>query len=222
MKKNASSSEDRRRTWLHKRGVLFWVATLTAASVALLFIGSQIAVERGQSVYWYAGFGQWLGALASFIAACAALWIASSDRKRAVKQQNADLAREAGLVQVTAEMLGKAQLAGLPSIPTAAIGIKNRRTGRIFDIEVAKFIHGGEAMKLEIARLYGFAVHPPRAEEPCFAAQLPALVLESDELLVLYQQDSLPDTPADFAAVRYTDSVGRRWEVDTEGKVTRL
>ncbi len=172
-----------------------------------------------------------LGALGSFVAAGAALWISVTDRRRTDDaraqehaQEASDLARQAGLVQVTAEMLGKRQPIG-PMIPTPAIGgVKNRRTDRIFDIGgVAKFIHGGETLELEIASVNGFYVFPQRDGSSFHVAeQLRGLALETDDLLVLYQQDSLPNTPADFAAVRYTDSAGRRWEVDTSGAVTRL
>jgi len=208
--------------------VLFWAAIITAVSVVGLLVGSQIAHDRGQSVGWYTGFGQWLGALGSFIAAGAALWISMSDRRhnmaerqRTEDRQDADLKRQAGLVQVTAKMFGKSQPIG-PALPTASIGIRNRRTDRIFDIGVVKFIHHGEEMELTVGRVNGFAVSPRKQKSYYFAEQLPGLALETDEWLVIYQQDTLPNTPADFASVRYTDSMGRRWEVDTEGAVTRL
>jgi hypothetical protein len=54
------------------------------------------------------------------------------------------------------------------------------------------------------------------------AAELPGLTLDTDEWLVIYQPDRLPKTPADYAAVAYTDSAGRRWQVDTDGSVIRL
>ncbi|MBM4509284.1 hypothetical protein GS421_06865 [Rhodococcus hoagii] len=61
---------------------------------------TQIALESGQDVAWYSGFGQWLGALGSMIAAGVALWIATSERQAAQEARDRDLAREAGLVTV--------------------------------------------------------------------------------------------------------------------------
>jgi hypothetical protein len=208
--------------------VLFWAVIFTAVSIGVLFAGSQIARDSGQSVNWYTGFGQWLGALGSFTAAGAALWISMSDRRHTMAerqrteiQQDADLKRQAGLVRATAEMLGQRQPVG-PGISRASIGIRNRRADRVFDIEVVKFIHHGEEMELTVERVNGFTVSPLKQENYYFAHQLPGLALETDDWLVIYQQAALPNTPADFAAVRYTDSAGRRWEVDTEGTVTRL
>ena len=219
------------RCFFRTRSVRFWAVTIAAVSIGALFAGSQIAHDWGQSVDWYTGFGQWLGALGSFVAAGAALWISVSDRRhneadrqRREDQQDADLERQAGLVRVTAEKLGQRQAVG-PSISRASIGIRNRRTDRIFDIDVAKFVHQGKEVDLAVAPMNGFAIFPRREEHENrfpMAAELPGLALDTDEWLVIYQPDRLPDTPADYAAVRYTDSVGRRWEVDTEGSVTRL
>ncbi|UGT99318.1 hypothetical protein KN246_14695 [Mycobacterium intracellulare] len=222
------------RNWaarfLSTRSLPFWAVTVTVVSVGALFIGSQIAHDRGQSVDWYTGFGQWLGALGSFIAAGAALWIATSDRRREDEerrrvhdQQETDLRRQAGLVRVTAEMIGRAQAAG-PSIGAPAIGVRNRRADRIFDIEVVKFVHGGAEMELKPEMVNGFNISPPRPSQEgrfYFDSQLKGLALEPDEWLVIYQQNDLPNTPADYAAVRYTDRGGRRWEVDTRGVVAR-
>jgi hypothetical protein len=212
--------------------VRFWAITITAVSVVVLFAGSQIAHDRGQTVDWYTGFGQWLGALGSFVAAGAALWISVSDRRynmaerqRAEDQQEADLERQAGLVRVTAEMLGQSQAVG-PSIATPSIGIRNRRTDRIYDIEVTKYIHRGQEVDLVVDMVNGFTVSPPRPSQTgnwYFKDQLQGLALETDEWLIIYQsQPNLTNAPADYAAVRYTDRAGRRWEVDTEGAVTRL
>ena len=153
------------------RGVRFWAITITAVSVVVLFAGSQIAHDRGQTVDWYTGFGQWLGALGSFVAAGAALWISVSDRRynmaerqRAEDQQEADRERQAGLVRVTAEMLGQSQAVG-PSIATPSIGIRNRRTDRIYDIEVTKYIHRGQEVDLVVDMVNGFTVSPPRPSQ---------------------------------------------------------
>jgi hypothetical protein len=164
----------------------------------------------------------------SFTAAGAALWISMSDcrhtmadRQRAEIQQETDLKRQTGLVRVTAELLSQRQHVG-PGIRRASISIRNRRAEQIFDIEVMKFIHHGEEMELTVDRVNGFAVFPLKQENYSLTEQLPGLALKTDEWLVIYQQAALPNTPADFAAAKYTDSAGRRWEADTEEAVTRL
>lgn len=217
--------------FLSTRSLPFWSVTVTVVSVGALFIGSQIAHDRGQSVDWYTGFGQWLGALGSFIAAGAALWISVTDRRRAdgarqrvEDQEKTDLERQAGLVRITTEMLGQRQAVG-PALKVGAVGIRNRRADRIFDVEVVQFIHDGQEMNIDVDMVNGFAVFPSRPEHEKrfpFRSELLGITLATDEWLVLYQQDSLPNTPADYAAVRYTDTAGRRWEVDTEGVVTRV
>ena len=222
---------DRIARVISTRSHWFWAVTITFLCVGVLFIASQIARDLGQSVDWYTGFGQWLGALGSFIAAGAALWISTTDRRRAdaarqrvEDQEKADLERQAGLVRVTAEMLGQRQAVG-PALNAAAVGIRNRRPDRIFDVEVVKFIHHGQEMELDIDMVNGFAVFPRRPEHENrfpFKSELAGITLAPDEWLVLYQQDSLPGTPADYAAVRYTDTACRRWEVDTKGAVTRI
>jgi hypothetical protein len=209
--------------------VRFWSAFITVASIAVLFAGSQFARAWGQTVDWYTGFGQWLGALGSFIAAGAALWISVTDRRRndderrrAEERQEADLKRQAGLVSVTAEMIYRSQ-AVPPAIRTPAIGIRNRRADRIFDIEVVKFIHHGQELKLLPDSINGFTISPPRPSQQGWyqSGQLSSVALDPDEWLVIYQQGNLPNTPADYAAVKYTDRSGGRWEVDTKGAVTR-
>lgn len=87
--------------WLRSRGVWFWSVTITVVSVGGLFVGSQIAHDRGQTVDWYAGFGQWLGALGSIIAAAAALYIATRDRKERARERHAEHAAQARLVRHT-------------------------------------------------------------------------------------------------------------------------
>lgn len=222
-------SRPRLRDRLRGRDVRFWSVVIAVGSVGLLFACSQIAHDHRQSVEWYTGFGQWLGALGSFIAAGAALWISVSDRRNAIAdrkhveaQQDSDLQRQAALVRVTAEPLARRQAVG-PSWKAAAVGIRNRRTERIFDIEVVKFVHGGEEKELEPPRINGFAVFPVKEGQGFRqSAELRGLVLQPDEILVIYQPEHLLDVVADYVAVRYTDPAGRRWQIDTGGATTRL
>lgn len=83
-----------------KRGVGFW-----AVSIAVLFAISQIAYVRSRSVEGYTGFGLWLGALGSFVAAGAALWISVSNRRRSIKGRLANV-RFPEMRQEVIEQLG--------------------------------------------------------------------------------------------------------------------
>ncbi|WP_131726078.1 hypothetical protein [Mycobacteroides abscessus] len=202
------------------RGVWFWAAAITVGSVALLWLGSQIAKWIGQDVQWYTGFGQWLGAVGSLIAAGVALWIAVTDRRQADMQRDADLAREAGLVRVTAEKLGQRQPLG-PNMPRAAVGIRNRRASRIFEIRVTRFLMQGKDVPLELPKVNGFDLYPSQREHFYFGTDITNLVVEPDQLLALFPSGG-PDIPAEYVAVEYTDANGRRWKVDTNQAVTRL
>lgn len=71
----------------------------------------------------------------------------------------------------------------------------------------------------------GFAISPPRPRhESRFpqGSEFNGIAVMTDEMLVNYHSSNMPSSPADYAAVRYTDSAGRRWRVDTGGGVTRL
>ncbi|TLH61001.1 hypothetical protein C1S79_25770 [Mycolicibacterium phocaicum] len=74
---------------------------LGLVSIGCLFVGSQIAYEHGQSVAWYTGFGQWLGALGSFAAAGVALWISTSDRRDRESERLAEEQTHARLVRMS-------------------------------------------------------------------------------------------------------------------------
>jgi hypothetical protein len=74
---------------------------------------------------------------------------------------------------------------------------------------VAKFVHSGKEIELESDVVNGFATFPCRPEHEGrfpMKTELEGIALATDEWLVLYQQDSLPNTTADFVTVRYTDS----------------
>ena len=95
------------RAWLRARSVWFWAVPGTACSIFALWAGSQFARDRGQSVEWYTGFGQWLGAVGSLIAATVALWIATRDRK-----EREDELRSADRAQATLVLVELGQPAG--------------------------------------------------------------------------------------------------------------
>src|SRR5271156_1740308 len=86
--------------WLRSQGVWFWAIAVTATSVFVLWAGSQIAHDRGQSVEWYTGFGQWLGGLGSLTAAVVALWIATRDRRERARERRSEEKIHARLVRL--------------------------------------------------------------------------------------------------------------------------
>ncbi|MGV0750514.1 hypothetical protein [Mycolicibacter minnesotensis] len=199
-----------------RRGVWFWAATGTVLSVLTLWAATQLAIWQGQSVTWYTGFGQWLGALGSLIAAGVALWIATTDRRRSdqrreadLAQREADLTREAGLVQIDAGAYKS----------SAGIRIRNRRSSRIFDIKVTKFVlNGTEVAQLD---LYSIDMFPKSEGARYYPADLPHFAIEVDQEMYLYP-NGIPNMPAGYVRVEYTDSSGRRWQVDTDRAVERL
>ncbi|MCV7428069.1 hypothetical protein [Mycobacterium montefiorense] len=73
---------------------------MTVVSVFALWAGSQIAHDRGQTVEWYAGFGQWLGGLGSLVAAGVALSIATGDRRERQRERDDANHAQARLVQI--------------------------------------------------------------------------------------------------------------------------
>jgi hypothetical protein len=117
---------------IRERGTLFWAVAGALLSVGALFAGSQIAHDRGQSVDWYTGFGQWLGALGSFIAAGAALLIATRDRRDRDKERLEAHRAEATLVIVS-------PLYDLSSSKSCRFGVHYHNYGArpILDIQLA-------------------------------------------------------------------------------------
>ncbi|PPJ31863.1 hypothetical protein C5E45_32760 [Nocardia nova] len=204
-----------------------WTAVGTTAAVLLLWAGTQLAKATGQSVEWYTGFGQWLGALGSLVAAVVALWISTTDRQRADRaQQDArdeaerDLAREAGLVRVTSGQFS-ALLAGVARGGTLpGIAVENRRNSRIYDIEYARIASHGVAIPDPTFLRY-VKFRAGKAGDAQKIESLRVIGLEPDHLLTAYlttsaENSAPPDEPPEYVAVRYTDQSGRRWEVDTD------
>jgi uncharacterized membrane protein YeaQ/YmgE (transglycosylase-associated protein family) len=212
--------------WFQKHRLWAWTAAGIVGSVLLLLIGSQLAKWWGQDVDWYAGFGQWLGAIGSIIAAIVALYIATSDRRAAAELRQAeqeeredDLKREAGLVRVLAKPLSFYTI-GYPET-FCGVSVSNRRVAPIFDLEVSSFIaHGSEVVKPE---LYRTVIYPKGERERTirFMEELQFVRLVTDQTIALTIKGHI-DAPAEYAAVRYTDSKGLRWQVDTKGDVERI
>lgn len=216
--------------WIRNRGALFWAISLPVGSIALLFAASQVAHDRGQSVGWYTGFGQWLGALGSFTAAGVALWIALDGQRRDKQQRESDLLRQAGLVHVSVERVEQRQAAGRVG-KCAAIVIKNYRPGRIFCIDLTQFLHRGKPAPPAAQISNGCDTFPTTTRwNPSREWTTNQLALKSDDMLALYLRGELSNPvhfenkgkPDFFVAVRYTDEDGHRWEIDTTGNVRRL
>lgn len=199
----------------------FWLTSLTITSVALLTAGTIAANRLNQSVEWYAGVGQWLGALGSLLAAITALWIATTDRRRADelrdaerRDRDADLLREAGLVRVRFEEVPRRQRISGRTYDEIGIGVENRRADRIFDIELHSVTVDGENFLFDVSDM---AVDAKLAQ----LSSLAQCVLESDQELLMFS-DTPPHNGETFAALRYTDQHGRRWQVDTSGAVAKV
>ncbi|WP_074327200.1 hypothetical protein [Mycobacteroides abscessus] len=199
----------------------FWLATSTVIAVALLTVGTIAANRLHQSVEWYAGVGQWLGALGSLLAAIMALWIATTDRRRADnlreaerRDRDADLLREAGLVRVRFEEIPRRQQISGRAYGETGIGIRNLRADPIFDVELHTVTINSEDFRFDVETI---------SVDGGAAAQgtLTHRVIESHQELLLFAQIP-PHNGQTFAAVRYTDQQGRRWRVDTAGDVAKV
>jgi uncharacterized membrane protein len=191
-----------RRIWL-------WFGIGSVAAVAVLSICSQIAKDHRQAVDWYTGFGQWLGALATFIAAVVALVIATTDRRRADDQRHAeqadrerDLSREAGLVRVDPS-----------SEPSFHVVARNHRLTKICEITV----HLDRSDQPSPVRTFDTSNYTGGPDRE--AKYLPAIAVEAGETIAFKMDGTQNPT---HVALRYTDSTGRRWEVDHQRKVRKV
>jgi hypothetical protein len=116
-------------------------------------------------------------------------------------------------VQVTARKLGRRQAVG-PHFPAAGVCVRNRRDDRMFDIEVTRFVMHGKEIELEIDFI---DVHPTTRDSWYRPQELPSLAFEPDQVLSIFPK-GLPDIPADYVSVAYTDSSGRRWNSPPFGR----
>jgi hypothetical protein len=209
------------------RGVRFWAVIITAASVIVLFAGSQIAHDRRQTVEWYTGFGQWLGALASFIAAGVALWIAVSDRRNNLKDRrlDAESAAEAQAALIVVKVADPLQGTKF------RIDVRNYSDHPILDIEFewAKYSRAPKAKAVpQLSHGPGRVLDHDRSVYSIwvdFIDESTKKSLIGDTFDNTYQEwtgPNLPDPTAVSAGVRFRDANGLRWRQDTEGTVTRL
>ena len=210
--------------WICRRSTLFWAIAITVVLVAALFVSSQIAHDRHQSVDWYTGFGQWLGALASFVAAGAALWIATRDREYRALEQRAEQEAHARLIVVSLDQPGG-------SHGYFPVGVSNFGTRAVldvaFDTATSDLFPSGTRAKIydeasrEIAILdcdrsrhqFSFAFVDEESDEPVLRGKLGSLGV--------YAYDPI-DLSGFEAWIRFRDADGVRWRRSSSGKVERL
>lgn len=210
-----------------------WAAGVVATSVVVLVIGSQLARWTDQDVDWYTGFGQWLGAIASLLAAGAALWIATSDRRgtarrareertRAREDERVRLERVASLVRVSYE--GDALFMG----NAITIVIENLRQDVIVNLEVTKYVIDGVNYARAEGWLSAFVDRVPRTAD---GGQAPlARTVPPNSILKLRPQTGLhfsdprwvPEAAPSLIEITYLDTAGLRWRVDSSGKAVRI
>lgn len=196
-----------------------WVwGAATAIGVLALWVGTQFAISRGQDVAWYTGFGQWLGALGSLIAAAVALGIATTDRRQAADlrkaeqdDRDADLAREAGLVRV--EMGNVTDSTSGATV--RVLIVRNWRRSRLFEVDVNCFETHGAVAYPGIGTI--ILRHNGPARELGKRELGVTLIQPGAELQFRAANDAAPA----FGSIHYTDEAGRRWEVDSDGIIAR-
>lgn len=211
-------SDSAKKSWKQwTTGPRMWGAA-TALAVLVLWAGTQLMIAFDRDPAWYTGFGQWLGALGSLIAAAVALGIATTDRRHAAKlrdgeraERDADLIREAGLVRVEIRDNDHGGSA------TKAVVVKNWRLSRIFELEVFEAKAVGSEGNLEFERYQWFSMD--NGKVPVFPGYMHTIAFSSTESLWMVPRGgAVPE----FASLRYTDESGRRWQVDTEGNTRKL
>ncbi|WP_063129931.1 hypothetical protein [Nocardia fusca] len=224
---NEESVLGRAAAWSRRNRVWFWTGGVIVVVSAVIGVGTRLTMDRTQNADWFAGIGQWVGGAGSVIAAVVALWIATSDRRRAEQvraeehdERAADLAREAGLVKIeSAELAPAVQV--MPGQSRAGFSVRNRRNVRLFDIEIVRVVYeGNEVTDMEFDDQYGLWDTVNERKESGFIDYMSTLVLKPDSVLTVYPKD-WKAVPADYAAARYTDESGVRWEVDTNGGLAR-
>ncbi|MGZ9829497.1 hypothetical protein ACXYTP_21510 [Tsukamurella ocularis] len=204
-----------------------WALFGTIGAVLVLTIATPIAAHAGIKSDWYAGYGQWLGAIGALVAAAVALGIATTDRRIAAEQRDAEnrerdatLKREAALVRVGWEQVTTMRTFG-GDRTEPMITVTNRRDVPIFDIEVVGFVQDGQEPD------NGFEVTGymplPLPDDANFAHQQPIpshLVVEPAESIA-FAIGTVSDSPA-LVTVNYTDQKGHRWQVKSSGGASRI
>ncbi|CAM3726495.1 hypothetical protein TSOC111612_11375 [Tsukamurella ocularis] len=204
-----------------------WALFGTVGAILVLTIATPIAARAGIKSDWYAGYGQWLGAIGALVAAAVALGIATTDRRIAAEQRDAEnterdatLKREAALVRVGWEQVTTMRTFG-GDRTEPMITVTNRRDVPIFDIEVVSFAQDGQEPDTRF-EVTGY-MPLPMPDDANFAHQQPIpshLVVEPAESIA-FSIGTASDSPA-LVAVTYTDQKGYRWRVDSRGEASQI
>ncbi|MET3642804.1 hypothetical protein ABIC73_004407 [Prescottella equi] len=192
---------------------------MTVFAVLVLWGGTQLAIARGQDVAWYTGFGQWIGALGSLIAAAVALGIATTDRRHAADlrkaeqaDRDADLAREAGLVRVEIKKVAD----NLSGADVKVLTVKNRRQSRLFEVDVICFETYGAEPQSGVGTI--LVRDNPDPVEEVSKLRLVDTPMRPGAMLEIRSANGAPPV---YGSIHYTDEAGRRWEVDSKRKIAR-
>lgn len=208
-----------------RRSPWFWLGVILVGSTVVLTVSTISANRLNQSVEWYAGVGQWLGALGSLLAAGMALWIVTTDRRRfdqlrqdEQRERDADLLREAGLVRLmdlrNTRDMNLDDLSGRSDSGVVGIKVRNYRADRIFDLDLS--VDTAEAQTVDPMWTYAY----PDGYEKSQVEPEKCTVAPDGELYLQARLRSWIEHVR--ITVRYTDQRGRRWQIDADGNVARV
>ncbi|SUE07092.1 Uncharacterised protein [Prescottella equi] len=210
----------RERLTLLLRGPWIWVLYGTLVAIVALWAGTQIALESGQDVAWYSGFGQWLGALGSMIAAGVALWIATSERQAAQEARDRDLAREAGLV--TVRVFDEMRVPGAGATDVApGIVVMNWRQSRLFNLHIREIRGAVSPFIVAVRTDPGAKLQPALGAKRVSMGELMLTPIAHEDVVTIFPTVS-EGGRISYASLRYTDETGRQWEVDNGSRVARI
>ncbi|MBF4478290.1 hypothetical protein [Rhodococcus rhodochrous] len=191
--------------------------------LALLLVGTR----QGWTYNEWGNAATWFGAAGSLLAAGAALWIATTDRRladdreRRTKHRAAlDLTREAGLVRIQTGEIQAPVLVG-PGDTRLGLTLRNWRKSALFDVQLERIvIEGQEISPVELERQAG-AIYPQVGDKKAFfsADELARKMLDPGTT-VSWVPKGISTAP-ELAVVHYTDDSGRRWEVDNTSTLAR-
>lgn len=191
--------------------------------LALLLIGTR----QGWTYNEWGNAATWFGAAGSLLAASAALWIATTDRRRADDRERRtehhaalDLTREAGLVRIQAGEIQAPVLVG-PGDTRLGVTLRNWRKSALFDVRLERIvIEGQEISPVELQKPCG-ALYPADGEKKAlFSADELSRKMLDPGTTVSWIPKGISTAP-ELAVIHYTDDSGRRWEVDNASTLAR-
>ncbi len=192
-------------------------------ALALLLIGN----SYGWTYNEWGNAATWFGAVGSLLAAGAALWIATTDRRRADNRERRtehraalELTREAGLVRIQTGEIQAPVLVG-PGDTRFGLTLRNWRKSALFDVRLERIVvEGQEISPVELERQAG-AIYPPDGDKKAYfsADELARKMLDPGTIISWVPRGI--STAPELAIVHYTDDSGRRWEVDNTSTLAR-